>query len=254
MGQFRLWRRGFSDLRGEALPLVRRVVDVDPFRLPVQEFEHAVVLGVLVRALGVGDVAGLVPEVDHEDQALRVLVLPGQLGRVVAVGLAPLVRPPHQQALQRLSLAGLDPSSHDRPVHPLLLSLLRLWMMKRWRMASGQIDGPQRRTRYRLLKGFSMGTRVTDAKPPLVQSSRSLDSGSPIVPRPSPPWASDTVMQSRVLNPYSSEATGPTLLVWASEQLMSRQREMPPGRRASRMLWRTPSASTASWITSQGVT
>jgi hypothetical protein len=48
---------------------------------------------------------------------------------------------------------------------------------------------------YRLLNGFSSGTRRTLPNFASVASSFSFDSGSPTVPRPAPPCDSDVVMQ-----------------------------------------------------------
>jgi hypothetical protein len=51
------------------------------------------------------------------------------------------------------------------------------------------------RATYRLLNGFSSGTRSMPPNPAALASSRSVGSGRPTVPSPSPPAASELVMQ-----------------------------------------------------------
>jgi hypothetical protein len=50
-------------------------------------------------------------------------------------------------------------------------------------------------TSYRLLNGFSIGTRRTALKPASLHNSRTFGSWRPTVPSPMPPFASEVVMQ-----------------------------------------------------------
>ena len=98
-----------------------------------------------------------------------------------------------------------------------------------------------------------MGTGRTCENPAPRASSLSRLGGSPRVPSPAPPLASDTGRQYARLDPYSTVPSGPALPSGFSAQLISTHTYRPVGSSASWLARKIPRGSAESRITSKVV-